>query len=132
MNKTRAVVVVVLVLGAITGIIVFRSGPQAQPRTPEQVVLRCFDCLRDADFDGLRKCYTKRAWEIVAKSLPSADDSGAIKGLKEYMAGLGGFRIENTTYRGGTADVEVVIEGRQGDEREVLHLVQSGDTWLID
>jgi outer membrane protein assembly factor BamB len=110
------------------GLLIYRLEHQ---RSPGQVVLDSLDALKQADFEGLRKCYSGPAWEIVSGSLPPTDNSAARDRLRQYMAGLRDVPLETTPVRGDAVEVEAVINHEAGQERESFHLVRSGGAWRI-
>lgn len=125
------VLLTAMVVGAVVAFVVISSMRRA-PDGPESVVVRSFDALRDGDFTALEACYTLEAWDVVAPSLPAANDAAALGRFRLFMDTFQAVRIEAAAYRGERAEVEAIVEHAGGRDREVFQLVHAGGSWLID
>jgi outer membrane protein assembly factor BamB len=110
------------------GLLIYKLEHQ---RPPGQVVLDGFAALKQVDLEGLKKCFSEPAWEVVSASLPSADDEQARERLRQHMATVRDVRIETTNSLGYGVEVTVVIAREAGSEREAFHLVRTHGAWRM-
>jgi len=129
------VVLALLGVGAlgVAGYLQYVKEAGSRCSTPEEVVLRSFDCLRCGDIEGLRSCYTEDAWKTVARTVVPTDAGEAATALREQMAAV---EIVRCAIVGTTADgvtmVEATIREQDGaTDTEVFETVQTGDGWRI-
>ena len=97
--------------------------------SPDQIALRSLECLRQGDFDGLKNCYTSKAWAVVKKILPSTED---IEALKQRMVGVKTMSVAKSSINGNRAEVQVVFEHDQDTEKETFNLTKTFWGWRID
>jgi ketosteroid isomerase-like protein len=110
------------------GLLIYKLEHQ---RPPGQVVLDGFAALKQADLEGLKKCFSETAWEVVSASLPSADDDQARERLRQHMAEVRDVRIETTNSLGYGVEVTAVIARDAGSEKHAFHLVRTRGAWRM-